>query len=427
MRTTFVLDHQPERATLHRVRALLRVETDSSQTPAARTPLNLSVVLDRSGSMAGAKLHAAREAAAFLVRRLRPDDVVSVVAFDTQVMTVAEPATGTAQADLPDHIERIPAGASTNLSGGWLRGRELASHGRAEGTLSRILLLTDGRANAGITQPSELIGLCAGARANGITTTTIGFGADYDEHLLAQMADAGGGATYYIETPEQAGAVFGEEIADLLEVGAQNVSVVIRPAAPARIALVRHGYPRRQLPDGLHLDLGDLFARVPKKVLAEFLVDAADDDSAAVDVAEVIVSGDVRNANGSVERVEVRFPIRFSPADGAATDAEIRREVLFFRAAEARREAREMREIGDYAGARGKLNDAAALLFADAAHDAELREELQDLQAMADLFAAQRVSEQDLKYMRQKEYNQARAMRQKSELIRRKYPPKDPA
>ena len=190
------------------VRALLKQE---GRAPAdGRVPLNLSLVLDRSGSMAGGKLDAALEAAALLVRRVRPEDVVSVVAYDDEVQTVALPATGEDQGDLPRRIGAIEIGGSTNLSGGWLRGRELVAQAKREGAVNRVLLLTDGQANVGITDPALLAGLCLGAKREGITTTTIGIGADYDERLLRAMADAGGANTYYIERPDQAPGVFEE-------------------------------------------------------------------------------------------------------------------------------------------------------------------------------------------------------------------------
>lgn len=197
MKTTILLDHEPVAAG-RVVRLLLRLEADAPPRT-DRLPLNLSLVLDRSGSMHGGKLTAAREAAALLVRRLAPEDVVSVVAYDDEVETVAEPATGAAQAELPREIERIETGGSTNLSGGWLRGRELVARNLLERGVNRVILLTDGQANVGITDPQRLTGLAAEAGRQRMTTTTIGFGADYNERLLRAMADAGGGNTYYIE------------------------------------------------------------------------------------------------------------------------------------------------------------------------------------------------------------------------------------
>ena len=138
------------------------------------------------------------------MRRLWPEDVVSVVAYDDDVETVAEPATGKAQADLVERIRSIETRGCTNLSGGWLRGRELVAGGKRDGAANRVVLLTDGLANVGITEPDKLIGLCRTALDQGITTTTIGFGQGYDEVLLRRMAEAGGGSTYYIEDPDQA-------------------------------------------------------------------------------------------------------------------------------------------------------------------------------------------------------------------------------
>ena len=129
MKPTVLLDYEFAVARSgYVVRALLKLE---GRAPAAqgRVPLNLSLALDRSGSMAGGKLEAALEAAALLVRRVRPEDVVSVVAYDDTVQTVALPATGEEQADLARRVGAIEIGGSTNLSGGWLRGRELAAEG----------------------------------------------------------------------------------------------------------------------------------------------------------------------------------------------------------------------------------------------------------------------------------------------------------
>src|SRR5688500_19041528 len=133
METSLALEHErtPD-GNAHIVRALVKVAGKAPEN-AERVPLNLSLVLDRSGSMSGEKLEQAKEAAALLVRRLWPEDVVSVVAYDDAVHTVAEPATGTAQPDLVERIRGIQTQGCTNLSGGWLRGRELVATRKREG------------------------------------------------------------------------------------------------------------------------------------------------------------------------------------------------------------------------------------------------------------------------------------------------------
>lgn len=358
------------------VRALVRL-TGTAPARAARTPLNLSIVLDRSGSMAGAKLRAAREAAAFLVRRLHPEDTASVVAYDTRVQTVASPAAGADQADLPARIEAIDAGSSTNLSGGWLRGRELVGAGLRPGALNRVLLLTDGLANVGITEPDQLAGLCGAARAEGITTSTIGFGADYDEHLLRAMADAGGGNAWHIERADQAVGVFEEEIEGLLTLCAQNVSVEVVTGPAVRMVANHSDYPATPIPGGGRVELGDLYAREGKTLLFEFLVPGLA-HADAVEIATLTVSGQVLTAGGGVEQETVRFTVR-TPLDRAGhEEPEVRRQVLLVDAARAREEALRLLDSGDPSSAAVTLLRAADHLVAEPTIDPDEVRELRE-------------------------------------------------
>src|SRR5688572_10402594 len=294
------------------VRAMLKLE-GQAPTSESRIPLNLSVVLDRSGSMAGAKLDAARDAAAMLIRRLHPNDTVSVVAYDDDVITVAEPATGGTQASLPQQVKAIQAGGSTNLSGGWLRGRELVAQAKRDGGVNRVVLLTDGLANVGITAPDQLLGLCRTACGAGITTTTIGFGADYDEKLLRGMADAGGANTWYIERPDQAADVFAEELEGLLTLCAQTVAAEIRPSSNVTLTAIRHQYPTTTLGSGAaRLELGDVYAREPKSLLVEFFVPGLPDagsDERDIAIAQIALTAHVLTEGGGVERQEIVFPV----------------------------------------------------------------------------------------------------------------------
>ena len=407
------------------VRALLKLEGRAPDA-ASRVPLDLSVVLDRSGSMAGEKLDAALEAAALLVRRLRPEDVVSVVAFDDEVTTVAPPATGDAQADLPARIHDIQPRGMTNLSGGWLRGHELLSGVRrrakgaaAEGAMHRVLLMTDGQANVGVTEPDRLVGLCRTARATGITTSTIGFGADYDEHLLRAMADAGGGSAYYIERPDQAAGVFAEELEGLLSVAAQNVAVTVKPSDAVQLVGVHHRYPTAETADGLRVDLGDLYAREPKALLLEFFVPALGAESGPVEIGAVTVLAYVLSADGGLARQEVTFPIA-APLDRAGRrEPEVRREMLLLDAARAREAALEARSRGDYAAGSAALSAAAPMLASLAGDDLALREEAADLETMAARFAAEEVSAADAKYLGQRAYNTHRRKEAYGEKLRR--------
>lgn len=271
----------------------------------------------------------------------------------------------------------------------------------------------------GITDPDLLVGLCRTALEQGITTSTIGFGPSYDEVLLRRMAEAGGGSTYYIEDADQAPAVFAAELEGLLDLTAQNLRVELRPASAAKLVMIHHRYPSQPIADGVRIELGDLYARTPRVLLAEFLVPVGDPDE-MVAIAEVTVTADVITAGHGVERQEVRLPISASFAGGPKADPEVRREMLLQEAARARDDARHSRQEGDFEGARQRLADCAVMLRAHGPADAQLAEEAEDLETMAERFAAREVSEADAKYLFQRSYATSSGKLQAMEMIKRK-------
>lgn len=382
--------------------------TFAGQPPAdaARVPLSLCLVLDRSGSMAGEKLDAARAAAAAVARRMHPADRLGVVLFDHDVRTLAAPGTEAEQPGLIDALAHIAAGGNTNLSGAWLRGEQLLHPLAGEGRATRLLLLTDGQANAGITDPARLKELARNARARGITTSTVGFGADYDEDLLRGMADAGGGNAWYIERPDQASAVFGEELGGLMALAAQDLQVTLRLRPPATRLEVLQDWTATDLPDGLRLDLGDLHAREPKRVLARWHVpaDAATPDAV---LGEVVCSAAVVTAAG-IERRVITTPITASFHAQESVEPAIEREVLAAEVAKARRDAVARGDEGDHLGAASLLEATSACLAPLADDDPDAARTVRELGAMAAKFRARDVSEADRKYLKQRAYNAQR-------------------
>jgi len=402
------------------VRALIRLEGQAPPSTGARTPLNLSLVLDRSGSMHGEKLAAARDAAVFLVRRLAPEDVVTVVAYDGDVHTIADEHTP--RGAVAHLIQQIEPGGSTNLSGGWLRGRELvAAHSRGEKRgMNRVLLLTDGQANMGITDPQKLTGLAATAARTGVTTSTVGFGADYDEALLRAMADAGKGNTYYIERPDQAPGVFEEEIEGLLSLAAQNVAVEIRPSDAVQLTTVWHDYPSTPIPHGRRIEVGDVYAREPKSLLVELFVPTSG-DTADADIASLRITADVLTAEGGVTHQVITVPVRAPLSATGHSDPTVQEELLLVKTARAREESLRRRENGDEAGAGSVLRVMASELRACAPPESLLvAEQAADLETMAERIEESQFDAADAKYLAQRAYNAHRAKRQYEEKLRRR-------
>lgn len=411
--TTLLLDYRAtDNADGFFVRALLTI-TGNAPPSENRTPLNLALVLDRSGSMRGEKLGAACSAAANLVRRLSPDDKVSVIAFDHEVDVIADASLPPGTKSVADQILDIHARGETNLSGGWLRGRELLAATKTERSATRLVLMTDGQANNGITDRAQLARLCATARELGITTSTIGFGADYDEDLLKAMADSGGGNAWYIERTDQAQDVFGEELAGLLSLSAQNLSVTVKPARRVEFVGILNDYPSYPVPGGVRVELGDLYAREPRRLLIEFIVPGVPSVSGGpagnTPVASLIVSGAVLLPDGAVEQRMATFSVARNLDAAGHVEPMIEREVLLAKAAHARDEAAKHRERGEIRESSQLLREAAAELGSSAfAGELDLQDQVRDLEAMAERMREEAIDGRDIKYLKQRAYNQRR-------------------
>jgi uncharacterized protein YegL len=236
-------------------------------TGTRRPPVRLAFALDRSGSMTGAKIRHARDAILAGLARLEPRDSFAVVAFDDRIEVVvpATPATPDAVQAARRSVGRVEPRGSTFLQGGWSEAvtqlsRADAADRKADDTddaVSRVLLLTDGLANVGLADPGQLAADAAKARAHGVTTSTFGVGEDFDEGLLARMADGGGGSFRYIDEPEKIAAFLDAELGEALAVVARDVALEI--LAPEGVAVDVIGpYPRERLDGRTRISLPDL-------------------------------------------------------------------------------------------------------------------------------------------------------------------------
>ncbi len=222
---------------------LLRVtvpEANANAASSQRLPLHLSLVLDRSGSMSGAPLEQAKRCAQFIVSGLRPTDRCSVVAYDDEV-TVLAPAQLVGDRKALQHaIQSIHSGGSTDLHAGWLAGATTLAPHTTPQVLSRVILLSDGCANHGLTDEAAIARQCAQLAEAGVTTSTYGLGQGFNESLMHAMARAGQGKAYYGETADDLMGPFTEELSLLDALAGRKVQMTLNPADGVQLQVLNH-------------------------------------------------------------------------------------------------------------------------------------------------------------------------------------------
>lgn len=193
-----------------------------------RLPLNIALVIDRSGSMDGEPLEYAKRACGYVVDLLEPNDILSVITFE-ETAEVIMPARRVVNKPLvKEYINRIYAGNTTNLSEGLMQGCMQVASVKSENSLNRVLLLTDGEPTAGIKDFSSIVSQVSEQKARGITVTALGFGPDYNEELLAGIARRSGGNYYHVSRPDLIPEVFRREMDTLMRITARNLRLRIQ-------------------------------------------------------------------------------------------------------------------------------------------------------------------------------------------------------
>jgi len=216
--------HLPVLKTQQLVYVYIQAQATGELT-AVRNPLNLAMVLDRSGSMEGEKIANLRRAAKQVIGLLDKEDYVSITAFSDRVFKIA-PSQEAADADtLRALIDTIRDGGGTAMSGGMRQGlRELAKH-LSPDRLNRMLLLTDGQT---FGDEDECRALGAEMGSKGIVIQALGLGEDWNEELLDEVAEASGGTGDFIETADQITEHFQEVVQRMQAAVVQNAQLILR-------------------------------------------------------------------------------------------------------------------------------------------------------------------------------------------------------
>lgn len=329
---------------------LVRITPPAVSVQAApRPPLNLSLVLDHSGSMAsGNKINFARQAAIYAVEQLYSTDRVSVVIFDDQVEVVWPSSLVHNRDAIIETIRQVVPDGTTALHPGWSAGADqVALHRQAEG-IHRVLLLTDGLANVGTTNPDVI---CSAVNRqlvqHGVSTTTLGMGDDYNEELLEAMALSGDGNYYYIESPTQLADIFQSEIHGLAATLGTKVSLGLEPQNGAEVLDVLNDLGRNE--HG-RLKLANLTLNRPLETVFRLVIPPI---ATASEVCRFRLAWDLPQGSGRQVRYATLALAGVSDADWDALpeNAEVRERAVLLLVARDKRLAAAAVDRGDFATA----------------------------------------------------------------------------
>lgn len=254
---------------------VVKVTLDAPQPPSetTRPPVNLCIVLDRSGSMSGQKIENAKEAAIEALHRLSAGDLFSMVVYDHNVDTIISAQNAVSTEWIESRIRSISPGGNTALFGGVSQGASEIRKNLSSRYVHRILLLSDGLANVGPSAPEDLGRLGAALIKEGISVTTIGVGTDYNEDLMTRLSQYSDGNTYFVESSRDLPRIFTAELGDVLSVVAKQVNVIIEcPDGVEPIKII--GRDGRIKKDRIELSLNQLYGGQEKYALVQVRVPA---------------------------------------------------------------------------------------------------------------------------------------------------------
>lgn len=387
MRADFVLDYdvltvqQP-----HKLYLVARLTAGPAPNDHQRRPLNLSVVIDRSGSMAGDKLDYTRQAAQFLVQNLSTRDTLSIVLYNDHIETLIQPEPVQHKDMICQKVASIKSSGTTNLSGGWLEGANHVAKNQTSEFLNRVILMTDGLANRGIIESDKLVALGKQKFEGGISTTTMGLGSDFNEDLLISIANASGGAFYFIESPEVAPLIFQEELRGLLSVIGQNLVISLELTEYVSNVAQLNAYPANIDGKRASFRLGDVFGEEVKTLALELTIPALQ-HVGEQKIAVLRFDYDELTETGAEHRVlEMPVVVNIAPEgqQPVLVNPDVSQSVLLLKSAQARQNAVQQADQGNYEGASEVLRQAASAIEKAGLDNPELQEEREALLKQAE-------------------------------------------
>src|SRR5215207_1244492 len=373
--------------------------SDRSQLP----PVNLALVIDKSGSMADAdKLSRVKEALLTLVNQLRETDTLSIVVFDSEAEVLRPAREVGDREEVRRLIRSIQPGSSTNIHAGLVLGyKEALRHFKRDGT-NRVVLLTDGIANQGVTDPAQIARDSLSFNDRGVDLSTIGVGLDLNKDLLRELAKSGRGLFHFVADARDIDKVFLREFQSLVSPVASDPDLNVEYGPGLELVQV-YGYEPRRREGAVSFKLDNMNQGLTQVVLLRFRVTRRGLDAARLPVNVRFSYYDLERKSPSVKTQEAFLTLR----DGRAAadmlrDTEVSKNFTIAQLAQAIRDMAAECESRRY-------REAERLLTAAIARTYQRYPNLEDEDISRTLFIAQKYQEVV------KKYNQEEGQRQHRE------------
>ena len=383
---------------------------------ATKVPLNLSIVIDHSGSMEGEKMEYAKKAAKEIVNKLTSDDYVSLVIYDDNIEVIQTSIHVLDKAAITRKIDKIQSAGSTNLWGGTEKGYEQVKANYKKNFVNRVLLISDGLANAGVTSNYEIKKKVQDYKdQEGITLSSFGVGLDYNELLMTDMAEAGSGNYYFIDSPDKMTALFDKELNGLLDVAAQNAELKIKMPAGTKLQTV-FSAKYEEKDDEVSIKYRDLFSGETKGVLIKFSIDDRINDP--LKFISILSYDDIRdNKRKSMVNENMLNPCSDIGTWLTYYNKSVLQQTILFVANENMEKAMLEADKGDYNKARGLIKANTKYLETNAGYvDGSFELEAMDstnLKYFIELQNAEKMNLDSVKYMQKSNRSKSYFLRNK--------------
>lgn len=330
----------------------------------SRTPQAIVFVVDRSGSMGGGRLDLIKNAIGEMIGQLNPHDFVSVISFDERVENhlPLRQKGNLNTAELRRELAQLEPRGATNIELGYRHG--LAEAAKApDGVEGQLILLSDGHANRGVKDSTELGQLAALATEHLVATSTMGIGTGFDEELLTRIASSGQGNHFAAVKVEEAVGGLQDEIDGLLQRSLRNIKcrvIAVHETALKAIKPVGYVQSERKVPEGIEVTLGELVSGEERGYAFALEMNTANSDQTGTVEIEVQISGENALTGESVSElinleVEVVSPERYVAPE---LDEDVVAELAVFKMANMKNQAAQAARDGSFALAREIIANA---------------------------------------------------------------------